>query len=46
MHGAGSAQAQRILIFREEALDKKISLAKRVTGIPTSNRRKLKQTSK
>ena len=46
MHGAGSPQAQRIMIFREGELDKKISLAKRLIGIPTSNRRKLKQTSK
>jgi 4-hydroxybutyryl-CoA dehydratase/vinylacetyl-CoA-Delta-isomerase len=46
MHGAGSPQAQRIMIFREGELDKKISLAKRLIGIPTSNRRKTKQTSK
>ena len=45
MHGAGSPQAQRIMIFREGELDKKISLAKRLIGIPTSNRRKTKQTS-
>ena len=45
MHGAGSPQAQRIMIFREGELDKKISLAKRLIGIPTSNRRKVKQTS-
>ena len=45
MHGAGSPQAQRIMIFREGELDKKISLAKRLIGIPTSNRRKIKQTS-
>jgi len=46
MHGAGSPQAQRIMIFREGELDKKINLAKRLIGIPTSNRRKTKQTSK
>ncbi len=45
MHGAGSPQAQRIMIFREGELDKKISLAKRLIGIPTSNRRKTKQNS-
>jgi len=46
MHGAGSPQAQRIMIFREGELDKKIRLAKRLIGIPTSNRRKTKPTSK
>ena len=28
MHGAGSPQAQRVMIFREGQLDKKIKLAK------------------
>jgi 4-hydroxybutyryl-CoA dehydratase/vinylacetyl-CoA-Delta-isomerase len=40
MHGAGSPQAQRIMIYREGELDKKIRLAKRLIGIPSSNRRK------
>jgi 4-hydroxybutyryl-CoA dehydratase/vinylacetyl-CoA-Delta-isomerase len=34
MHGAGSPQAQRIMIYREGELDKKIMLAKRLVGIP------------
>ena len=34
MHGAGSPQAQRIMIFREGQLDKKIKLAKALAGIP------------
>ncbi len=34
MHGAGSPQAQRIMIFREGDLDKKIKLAKTLVGIP------------
>jgi 4-hydroxybutyryl-CoA dehydratase/vinylacetyl-CoA-Delta-isomerase len=34
MHGAGSPQAQRIMIFREGNLDKKIRLAKALLGIP------------
>jgi 4-hydroxybutyryl-CoA dehydratase/vinylacetyl-CoA-Delta-isomerase len=34
MHGAGSPQAQRIMIFREGNLDKKIKLAKALLGIP------------
>jgi 4-hydroxybutyryl-CoA dehydratase/vinylacetyl-CoA-Delta-isomerase len=34
MHGAGSPQAQRIMIFREGNLDKKIKLAKTLLGIP------------
>jgi len=34
MHGAGSPQAQRIMIFREGDLDKKIRLAKALGGIP------------
>jgi len=34
MHGAGSPQAQRIMIFREGDLDKKIKLAKALVGIP------------
>jgi 4-hydroxybutyryl-CoA dehydratase/vinylacetyl-CoA-Delta-isomerase len=35
MHGAGSPQAQRIMIFREGELDKKIKLAKALAGIPS-----------
>ena len=35
MHGAGSPQAQRIMIFREGELDKKIKLAKTLAGIPS-----------
>jgi 4-hydroxybutyryl-CoA dehydratase / vinylacetyl-CoA-Delta-isomerase len=34
MHGAGSPQAQRIMIFREGKLDEKIKLAKALAGIP------------
>ncbi len=34
MHGAGSPQAQRIMIFREGALDQKVKLAKALAGIP------------
>ncbi len=34
MHGAGSPQAQRIMIFREGNLDHKIKLAKALIGIP------------
>ncbi|WP_319409451.1 4-hydroxyphenylacetate 3-hydroxylase family protein [uncultured Desulfosarcina sp.] len=34
MHGAGSPQAQRIMIFREGNLNEKIKLAKALAGIP------------
>jgi 4-hydroxybutyryl-CoA dehydratase/vinylacetyl-CoA-Delta-isomerase len=34
MHGAGSPQAQRVMIFREGDLAKKIKLAKALLGIP------------
>jgi 4-hydroxybutyryl-CoA dehydratase/vinylacetyl-CoA-Delta-isomerase len=34
MHGAGSPQAQRIMIFREGDLQNKIKLAKALIGIP------------
>jgi 4-hydroxybutyryl-CoA dehydratase/vinylacetyl-CoA-Delta-isomerase len=34
MHGAGSPQAQRVMIFREGELDKKVKLAKALAGIP------------
>ncbi len=35
MHGAGSPQAQRIMIFREGDLAKKVNLAKALAGIPS-----------
>lgn len=38
MHGAGSPQAQRIMIFREGKLDEKIRLAKRLAGIPEAKK--------
>jgi 4-hydroxybutyryl-CoA dehydratase/vinylacetyl-CoA-Delta-isomerase len=34
MHGAGSPQAQRVMILREGDLEKKIDLAKALVGIP------------
>ena len=37
MHGAGSPQAQRIMILREGDLGKKIKLAKALLGIPQEN---------
>jgi 4-hydroxybutyryl-CoA dehydratase/vinylacetyl-CoA-Delta-isomerase len=40
MHGAGSPQAQRIMIFREGGLDKKIKLAKALAGIPSKETKK------
>jgi 4-hydroxybutyryl-CoA dehydratase/vinylacetyl-CoA-Delta-isomerase len=40
MHGAGSPQAQRIMIFREGELDKKIKLAKALAGIPSKEANK------
>lgn len=46
MHGAGSPQAQRIMIFREGDLDKKIKLAKSLAGIPSKRKsKKLKRRS-
>lgn len=39
MHGAGSPQAQRIMIFREGDLKKKIKLAKTLAGIPSNEKR-------
>jgi 4-hydroxybutyryl-CoA dehydratase/vinylacetyl-CoA-Delta-isomerase len=33
MHGAGSPQAQRVMILREGKLDHKIKLAKALVGI-------------
>ncbi len=38
MHGAGSPQAQRIMIFREGQLNDKIKLAKALAGIPKRER--------
>jgi 4-hydroxybutyryl-CoA dehydratase/vinylacetyl-CoA-Delta-isomerase len=43
MHGAGSPQAQRIMIFREGELDKKIKLAKALLGIPQKERASKKE---
>jgi 4-hydroxybutyryl-CoA dehydratase/vinylacetyl-CoA-Delta-isomerase len=40
MHGAGSPQAQRIMIFREGRLAEKIQLAKALAGIPERRRKK------
>lgn len=37
MHGAGSPQAQRIMIYREGKLAEKIKLAKRLAGITDHN---------
>jgi 4-hydroxybutyryl-CoA dehydratase / vinylacetyl-CoA-Delta-isomerase len=34
MHGAGSPQAQRVMIYRESDLEKKANLAKTLLGIP------------
>ncbi len=45
MHGAGSPQAQRIMIFREGALDKKITLAKRLVGIPARRKSSLNKSN-
>ena len=42
MHGAGSPQAQRIMIFREGELDIKIKLAKALAGIPSKAANKQK----
>jgi 4-hydroxybutyryl-CoA dehydratase/vinylacetyl-CoA-Delta-isomerase len=40
MHGAGSPQAQRIMILREGKLDEKIKLAKALAGIPNRKKKK------
>jgi 4-hydroxybutyryl-CoA dehydratase/vinylacetyl-CoA-Delta-isomerase len=37
MHGAGSPQAQRVMILREGELDKKVKLAKALAGIPPTH---------
>ncbi len=38
MHGAGSPQAQRVMIYREGDLEKKIKLAKALMGIPAKEK--------
>jgi 4-hydroxybutyryl-CoA dehydratase/vinylacetyl-CoA-Delta-isomerase len=40
MHGAGSPQAQRIMIFREGDIENKIKMAKALAGIPTRKGKK------
>jgi 4-hydroxybutyryl-CoA dehydratase/vinylacetyl-CoA-Delta-isomerase len=44
MHGAGSPQAQRIMIYREGELEKKIRLAKHLIAIPEANRATTRKT--
>jgi 4-hydroxybutyryl-CoA dehydratase/vinylacetyl-CoA-Delta-isomerase len=39
MHGAGSPQAQRVMIYREGDLEKKMKLAKALLGIPSKKRK-------
>jgi len=46
MHGAGSPQAQRIMIFREGDLEKKIKLAKVLMGIPIKEKASQKKPKK
>ena len=43
MHGAGSPQAQRIMILREGKLDEKIKLAKALARIPKTKKKKKQQ---
>jgi 4-hydroxybutyryl-CoA dehydratase/vinylacetyl-CoA-Delta-isomerase len=43
MHGAGSPQAQRIMIYRESDLQKKMSLAKSLLGIHQKEKASLKK---
>jgi 4-hydroxybutyryl-CoA dehydratase/vinylacetyl-CoA-Delta-isomerase len=38
MHGAGSPQAQRVMIYREGDLEKKIKLAKALMAIPAEKK--------
>jgi 4-hydroxybutyryl-CoA dehydratase/vinylacetyl-CoA-Delta-isomerase len=38
MHGAGSPQAQRVMIYRESGLEKKTNLAKALLGIPVEKK--------
>jgi 4-hydroxybutyryl-CoA dehydratase / vinylacetyl-CoA-Delta-isomerase len=40
MHGAGSPQAQRVMILRESKLDEKMKLAKALIGIPLEEKEK------
>jgi 4-hydroxybutyryl-CoA dehydratase/vinylacetyl-CoA-Delta-isomerase len=40
MHGAGSPQAQRVMILREGDLEKKVKLAKALAGIPATRAKK------
>jgi 4-hydroxybutyryl-CoA dehydratase / vinylacetyl-CoA-Delta-isomerase len=40
MHGAGSPQAQRVMILREGDLEKKVKLAKALAGIPPTRVKK------
>ena len=40
MHGAGSPQAQRIMIFREGDIENKIKMAKALAGIPARKGKK------
>jgi 4-hydroxybutyryl-CoA dehydratase/vinylacetyl-CoA-Delta-isomerase len=39
MHGAGSPQAQRIMILREGRLEEKMQLAKALAGIPQKTKK-------
>jgi len=43
MHGAGSPQAQRVMIFREGDLDKKVKLAKALAGIAPERSQKVRK---
>jgi 4-hydroxybutyryl-CoA dehydratase / vinylacetyl-CoA-Delta-isomerase len=43
MHGAGSPQAQRIMIYRESDVEKKMKLAKSLLGIPQKKKASQKQ---
>jgi 4-hydroxybutyryl-CoA dehydratase/vinylacetyl-CoA-Delta-isomerase len=45
MHGAGSPQAQRIMILREGELDKKVKLAKALIGLPAKGKKSRKALS-
>jgi 4-hydroxybutyryl-CoA dehydratase/vinylacetyl-CoA-Delta-isomerase len=40
-HGAGSRQAQRVMILREGDLEKKVKLAKALVGIPPTRFKKV-----
>ncbi len=46
MHGAGSPQAQRIMIFREGDLGNKIKLAKALAGLPSDETEKRRKKAK